>query len=101
MTFTPGKSGNPRGRPKGSVSGRMRALAKLDEILAKQKNTKAIGKGLEKELQDDPALFFQKYVMPLLPREAKVALDSPGVVVWRSLVTPPKDAPVLPPPEKG
>jgi len=86
MKFESGKSGNPGGRPKGSVGGRMQALLLLDKILGKKKSQKALTKALEDELKDNPVGFFKTIVMPLLPKEAKLSIDNDGIVEWKSLV---------------
>ena len=84
--FEAGQSGNPRGRPKGSYGGRIQALAGLDRLLARKKNQKALIRALEAELQSDPVRFFRSVVMPLLPRESRLAFDREGVIQWRSLL---------------
>ena len=72
--FKPGISGNPRGRPKGTVGGRAQALATLDRLRSEHGNQQALMDALEAELQADPARFFRNIVVPLLPR---AALDAP------------------------
>ena len=84
--FMPGESGNPVGRPKGSYGGRIQALASLDKILAKKKNLVSLEKALEVDFQKDPVRFFKSVIMPLLPKESKLALDQSGVIRWQSLV---------------
>ena len=86
MMFTPGESGNPRGRPKGSCGGRARALAVLDKLLGKKRSEAALMKALEQEFEKDPVRFFKTIVMPLLPKESKLNIDRDGVIEWRSLV---------------
>jgi len=86
MEFEAGQSGNPGGRPKGSYGGRIQALAGLDKLLARKKNQKALIAALEKDLQQDPVRFFKTVIMPLLPKESKLSLDSDGVVEWKSLL---------------
>lgn len=86
MTFEVGQSGNPRGRPKGSYGGRIQALAGLDKLLARKKNQQALIRALEAELQSDPVRFFKGVIMPLLPRESRLAFDHDGVISWRSLL---------------
>ena len=86
MLFETGKTGNPRGRPKGCCGGRIRALAGLDRVLGRKKNESALIAALEKELQDNPVNFFKTVVMPLLPREAKLSVESDGIVMWRNLL---------------
>ena len=84
--FQAGQSGNPRGRPKGSHGGRIQALASLDKLVARKKNQKALIRALEADLQADPVRFFKTVIMPLLPRESKLAFDHEGVIQWRSLL---------------
>ena len=84
--FVAGKSGNPRGRPKGSYGGRIQALAGLDRLLSRRKNQKALIRALEAELQANPVRFFRNVIMPLLPRESRLAFDHEGVIQWRSLL---------------
>ena len=73
--FQPGISGNPRGRPRGSLSGRAQVLAVLDRILSQECNQQVIFDALEKELPADPSRFFRNTVVPLIPR---AALDAPA-----------------------
>ena len=84
--FEPGQSGNPRGRPKGSVGGRTLALRSLDQMLGKRKNQRALITALEKEFQSNPVRFFRSIIMPLLPKESKLSFDQEGVIQWRSLL---------------
>lgn len=85
MQFQPGKSGNPGGRRKGSVGGRSLALAVLDGMLVKSRNRTALERALQKEFSENPLRFFKTIVMPLLPKEAKVAVENDGIVMWRNL----------------
>ena len=86
MRFTPGQSGNPTGRPRGSVGGRMRALQTLDRLVAGHRNQKALRAAMQKEFQADPMRFFKTVIMPLLPREARLDVERDGIVEWRSLL---------------
>ncbi len=86
MKFEAGESGNPHGRPKGSYGGRIQALAGLDKLLARKKNQKALIAALERDLQKDPVRFFKTVIMPLLPKESKLAFDHDGIVEWKSLL---------------
>ena len=101
MRYESGKSGNPGGRPKGSYGGRTLALRSLDKLLAKKKNERAIMVALEKDLIANPVHFFKTVVMPLLPKESKLAIESDGIVEWKSLVEafPKPVGPALPPGE--
>lgn len=84
--FAAGSSGNPRGRPKGSVGGRARALMALDAMLAGKKNREVLVKALEKEFREDPVRFFRSVIMPLLPKESKLEVERGGILRWRSLL---------------
>lgn len=85
MPFQPGRSGNPAGRPAGIVSGRMRVVQLLDDIL--QENQDVMRQALQAEMLKNPARFFRNYVMPLLPREAVLAIHKDaGTVKWNSLL---------------
>ena len=42
MKFAAGVSGNPKGRPKGTVGGRAQALILLDEMMARKANKRAL-----------------------------------------------------------
>ena len=66
--------------------GRTRAVAVLDNMLAMQRNQAALHESLQKKFDADPAAFFKEWVMPLLPKESKVAVASDGIVEWKSLV---------------
>ena len=83
-----GFSLNPKGRPKGAVSGRSRALALVDEVLGVEENVKSLEAALSKALREKPLWFFVNIVMPLLPKETKGVLDGGDrIVEWRGLVT--------------
>ena len=86
MAFQSGKSGNPRGRPKGSFGGRIQALATLDRLMARSKNKKMLEKTMQEDFDDDPMGFFKSVIMPLLPKESKVQVDHDGIVEWKSLL---------------
>jgi len=89
MKFQRGKSGNPGGRPKGSFGGRMAALAALDRLVARRGNIAELEKALQKEFSKDPGAFMRTYIMPLLPKEAKMDLDAKTVIEWKTLATNP------------
>ena len=52
--FKAGVSGNPRGRPKGTFGNRRRALAALDQLMARSRSEKAFTAALEAQFQADP-----------------------------------------------
>jgi hypothetical protein len=85
--FEAGKSGNPRGRPKGSYGGRIQALAELDRMMGRGQNKRLLARALQEEFRKDPMGFFRSVIMPLLPKESKVAVDREGVITWRSLIS--------------
>jgi hypothetical protein len=85
--FEAGTSGNPRGRPKGSYGGRIQALAELDRMMGRGTNRRLLARVLQEEFRKDPMGFFRSVIMPLLPKESKVALDHDGVIQWRSLIS--------------
>jgi hypothetical protein len=87
MQFQPGQSGNPGGRPKGTVSGRMQALSELDALLKEKGCLETLRDGLVESLERDPVWFFRRIIMPLLPKEATLQIDNDGVVTWLSLST--------------
>ena len=86
MPFVPGKSGNPRGRGKGSVSGRTATVAAMDRMLKRAKNMEMFEDEMEAEFRKDVMKFFKDYIMPLLPKEAKIEVASDGIVMWRNLL---------------
>ena len=86
MKFQAGQSGNRNGRPKGSYGGRIQALALLDRLMARSKNKKLLVADLQKEFEKSPSRFFKTVIIPLLPKESKVAVDHEGVIEWRSLL---------------
>ena len=90
MTFQPGQSGNPAGRPKGTRSGRSQALSVIDALLKDAGNQDILREGLQKRLAKDPVWFFRRIIMPLLPKESSLQIEHDGVIEWRLLSdTPP------------
>ena len=82
--FQPGCAPGP-GRPKGSVGGRARAIALIDDILTE--NAEDLRVALLKEFQKSPVRFWQRFGFPLVPQAlvARVENDNaPGP--WVSLV---------------
>ena len=73
--------------PKDIGVGRAETLATLDRLLAKSRNRKTLLAAMEARLEENPALFFRKVVMPLLPRDTTLSVESDGVLEWRSLPT--------------
>lgn len=89
--FTPGTSGNPNGRPKGSGGGRARTLAGLDRLIAMPENQEAILSALQQELRDHPAKFFHETIVPLLPRQALNTVQQLDLSDWKPLDRTPPD----------
>ena len=86
MPFQPGQSGNPRGRPVGSASGRSKALAALDSLLSEQATLDRMQAAFQAEFNKNPVRFFRQIIMPLLPRDTRLAVfNDPGPVQWKSL----------------
>jgi hypothetical protein len=86
VMFQAGVSGNPKGRPKGTCGGRVQALVELDRILARRSNKLLLSEVLQSEFRADPLKFFKTVIMPLLPRESKLAMDHDGIIDWKSLL---------------
>jgi len=97
MKYQAGESGNPNGRPKGSIGGRMQALHALDKLLARRKTQATLIRALDDEFKKNPIGFFRTIIMPLLPREAKLSLEHDGVLEWKSLIGPSEPATDAPP----
>lgn len=70
---TPGHRGP--GRPKGSLNGRAEALRLLDEILKDKRYQFLMKQAMAKKLEENPVWFFQKIIMPLLPKQSHVELS--------------------------
>ncbi len=86
--FKPGQSGNPAGKVKGTVGGRMKALGALDRMMGKEENIALLETALEETFRKKPVWFFVNIVMPLLPKETKGVLEGGDhVIEWRSLVS--------------
>jgi hypothetical protein len=51
----------------------MRALRELDTILSRKRNGVLLRDALEVEFKKNPVRFFRRFVMPLLPREARLS----------------------------
>lgn len=92
MPFAPGQSGNPAGRPKGTYSGRTRALQIIDDMLAQAENLDALRAAMQAEFQKNPVRFFMRVVMPLLPKDARIEVVENGPVAWQSFLSRPADS---------
>ena len=86
--FKPGQSGNPAGKAKGVVSGRLKALGALDRLMGKEENIEILETALEEAFRKKPVWFFANIVMPLLPKETRGTFDSGDrVIEWRGLLS--------------
>ena len=74
--FKPGQSGNPRGRPSGTVGGRTRALQILDEVSNREDNAALLAQAMDAAMKKNPLAFFLKYMAPLLPKEALLRVEN-------------------------
>ena len=89
--FQPGQSGNPAGRKPasagGAVGGRTRALQVLDEISSKADNVTLLAEAMETAFRKNPLVFFQKYMVQLIPKESllKIAAEAPKVMRWTTI----------------
>ena len=75
------------GRPKGSHHGRIKALLVLDRLLEEEGNLELLRQSMQTLFTKNPTQFFQKFIMPLLPAQTKLTLDTEGVIAWRSFLT--------------
>lgn len=62
------KKGNP-GRLPGTEGGRKKALRELDKLIAKEGNLRKLVEKWQELFDRNPAAFFMKVVMPLVPKE--------------------------------
>ena len=86
--FKPGQSGNPGGKVKGTVGGRMKALGALDRMMGKEENIALLETALEETFRKKPVWFFVNIVMPLLPKETRGTFESGDrVIEWRGLLS--------------
>ena len=105
VPWKPGESGNPAGKPKGTVSPRTRAVQILESVLAQPDVQEAIRVGIHDYFLKKPVQAFRRLVMPLLPRQLKLDVEGPAVIVWKSLLEihaealkqqqPPAEGPVI------
>ena len=97
--FQPGNTVGAAGRPKGSVTGRSKALKMLDEVLGEEDVQRAMKAALRQFFLDSPVKAFRRLVLPLLPRQMKLDVAEPITIVWKSLLTQPPPAAPLPSPD--
>lgn len=56
--------------------GRKIALETLDAMLAERSNVELLHNDLQETFNQDPSKFFQDFVMPLLPKEQAISMDT-------------------------
>ena len=81
--FQPGCAPGP-GRPKGSVGGRARAIALIDDILTE--NAEDLRAALLKEFQKSPVRFWQRFGFPLVPQSLVARVENDNAPGWVSLL---------------
>lgn len=82
--FIPGGAPGP-GRPKGSVSGRAKAIALIDEIITD--NADDLRAALEAEFHNNPTQFWTKYGFPLVPQALVAKVETaPSAGPWVTLL---------------
>jgi hypothetical protein len=79
--FKPGSAG----RPVGAVSGRTKMINAMDSLLSKEGNKQKIMAAWQKEIDKNAAVFWNRYVLPLLPKESLVKVLG-GSEMGRGLV---------------
>lgn len=82
--FQPGGPGGP-GRPKGSVSGRAKAIALIDEIITE--NADDLRAALLQAFKRNPVAFWTKFGYPLVPQALVAKVETaPSCGPWVDLV---------------
>ena len=82
--FQPGGPGGP-GRPKGSVSGRAKAIALIDEIITE--NADDLRAALLQAFKRNPVAFWTKFGYPLVPQALVAKVETaPSCGPWTSLL---------------
>jgi len=64
------------------TSGRTKALKILDQMLGTEQNQTILRQAMQTAFRKNPMQFFRTIVMPLLPKEARLGLESEGRVLW-------------------
>jgi hypothetical protein len=58
----------------------------MDQVLAEDGNEAKFKAAVREAFNRNPMRFFERFIMPLLPKEARLSLDSEGVIKWQSLL---------------
>jgi hypothetical protein len=58
----------------------------MDRMLAKSKNKEQLEEEMEEEFRKGAMKFFKNFIMPLMPKESKLAVENDGIVMWRNLL---------------
>jgi len=58
----------------------------MDRMLAKSKNKDQLEEEMEAEFRKGAMKFFKNFIMPLMPKESKLAVENDGIVMWRNLL---------------
>ena len=87
--FIPGQIVRPQGRSN-APGGRTRCLMTLDSMLRKEGNQKRLQEALQEDFEKNPVRFFKQIIMPLLPQNVKLDVQTNGDIQWLSLsnITP-------------
>ena len=56
----------------GYPAGRRKVLGLLDSMLSKEGNLHKLRESFQAEFDKDPAKFFRRYIMPLIPRNVRM-----------------------------
>ena len=86
MQFQSGHNSPGPGRPRGSVSGRARALQILDALMAEEANLERLRAAMQASLEANPMRFFRQIIMPLIPKDVVLKMVEPGEIKWVSLL---------------
>ena len=54
--------------------------------MARKKNQQLLDDAIEADFRANPMNFFKTVIMPLLPRDSRLTMETPGVINWKSLI---------------
>jgi hypothetical protein len=84
MTFQPGQSGNPKGRPTGAKASKSLAIETVFEIMAEHKDK--FKEKLIEEANKDIIKFYKQFVAPLQPRELSIETTRVSEIICLELL---------------